>query len=630
VSPDRTGQPDPREPDLSERVVEASQRLGATVLADAGVYFHVWAPRAELVELELCREGETAYHRLTAQGDGFHGGLVAEARAGDRYRYRLDGEGTFPDPASRSQPDGPHGRSEIVDPAAHRWDDANWPGLDRRGLVIYELHVGTFSPAGSFDGVIGELAYLRALGVTALQLMPVAEFPGRWNWGYDGVDLYAPASAYGGPAGLKRLVDAAHAAGLGVLLDVVYNHFGPDGNYLRAFSADYFTSDYRTPWGEALNYDGSRSRAVRQFIRENVRYWLDEYHLDGLRLDATHAIFDSSPRHILAELAAVAHERPRPALIFAEDHRNLVQLIDPPERGGFGLDGVWADDFHHALRTYLTGEREGYFADYRGRLEDLATTIEQGFLFQGQTTGRGRPRGTKVTDEPAAAFLFCLENHDQVGNRAAGERLSHLIDRQRYLLATAALLLAPETPLLFQGQEFAASAPFLYFTDHHPELGRLVSAGRREEFKQFAAFADPARRAAISDPQDPLTFERSRLDLSDRQRNAAVLETYQALLRLRRDDPVLSAAERTTIGAAVADDHLLAVHFWRDQAHRLLLLNFGDVEALLPLEALPSAPPPSSSWRLLFTIDDQSSRAPTDLATGWRVPARRGYLLASG
>jgi maltooligosyltrehalose trehalohydrolase len=454
--------------------------------------------------------------------------------------------------------------------------------------------------------------------------MPIAEFPGRWNWGYDGVDLYAPSSVYGGPAGLKRLVDAAHRVGLGVLLDVVYNHFGPDGNYLRAYSDDYFTDRYQTPWGEAVNYDGPNSRWVRHFVVENARYWLDEYHLDGLRLDATHAIFDATPRHVLAEIAEVAHSRTRPAIVFAEDHRNEVRLFNPPDRGGFGLDGVWADDFHHALRTYLVLEREGYFRSFSGRLEDLARTVARGFLFQGQPQpSNGKPRGTKVTDEPARAFVYCTENHDQVGNRARGERLSHLIDRPRYLLASAALLLSPETALIFQGQEFASSSPFLYFTDHNPELGKLVTEGRRNEFKGFSAFADPARREEIPDPQAESTYQRSRLDLSERQQHAEVYDAYRALLRLRRTDPVLRSASRQTTRAVTVGQDLLAIHRWSDGEHRLALLNFGDADVQLDPADLTAVP--QTYWQPLWSTEEKAERR----EDSWRVPARSAVLLGA-
>jgi len=604
--------------------------LGANVVED-GVRFRVWAPNARRVEVEIERPSGPGRHALTAEADGYHAGTIRGARAGDRYRYALDGGQGFPDPASRSQPGGPHGASEVVDPRHFQWSDHAWRGLGPDGLAIYELHVGTFTPEGTFDAAIERLPDLKELGITAIELMPVAEFPGRRNWGYDGVDLYAPSSAYGGPEGLRRLVDAAHAIGLGVLLDVVYNHFGPDGNYLRVYATDYFTGRHTTPWGDAINYDAPQSEHVRHFVLENVRYWLEEYHLDGFRLDATHAIVDTSPRHLLAEIAHVVHGLDgRRAMVIAEDHRNLVQQIRPPEQGGLGLDGVWADDFHHALRTYLTGEREAYYANYTGRLEDVATTIEGGFLFQGQTRpATGELRGTKVTDEPARAFVYCSENHDQVGNRALGERLAHLIDRERYLVASAVLLFVPETVLLFQGQEFAASSPFQFFTDHNPELGRLVTEGRRKEFAGFAAFADPARRERIPDPQAETTFQRSILKWEERETNAEVYDLYRTLLRLRREDPVLRNQDRRAARARALTDDLLAIRRWHDGAERLLLANFGDTPVTLDSSSLAQlCINGTTNWHPVYATPNAAS---TDLAggvDGTALPPRSALLLA--
>ncbi|MDQ3809585.1 MAG: alpha-amylase family glycosyl hydrolase, partial [Chloroflexota bacterium] len=343
--------------------------------------FRVWAPNARRVEVDLGSE----MIALVRSEAGVWDGLAAGARAGTRYRYRLDGQEGFPDPYSRSQPEGPHGPSEVVDPSNFDWRDQAWPGISIRGQAIYQLHIGAFTSAGTFDAVIPQLPRLKRLGVTAIEPLPVAEFPGRRNWGYDGVDLFAPSHIYGGPTGLKRLVDAAHLHGLGVILDVVYNHLGPDGNYLRVYSPDYFTSRYETPWGEAINYDGPHSHWVRKFVLDNARYWLAEYHVDGLRLDATHAIHDSSERHILAELSeTVAGE----AVLIAETHENDVRYLRPVAEGGFGIDAVWADDFHHALRRYLVGDREGYYADFEGTLEEVARTVRQGWLYQGQRSPR--------------------------------------------------------------------------------------------------------------------------------------------------------------------------------------------------------------------------------------------------
>jgi len=550
--------------------------LGATVLPE-GVRFAVWAPRATRVDVVVDGAGASAGHPLAADADGVWSGTMPNLQAGARYRYRLDGDAAFPDPYSRFQPEGVHGASEVIDPARFRWTDGGWPGLLAEGLVIYELHVGTMTPEGTFDALIRQLPALKRLGVTAIELMPVAECPGRWNWGYDGVDLFAPSHNYGRPDDLKRLANAAHRAGLGVLLDVVYNHLGPDGNYLRMFSDDYFTDRHTTLWGDALNYDGPNNRFVRDYVIDNACYWLAEYHIDGLRLDATDAIIDESPTHLLAELGDRARAAAgRPVVLFAEEARNDVRTIRRRDQDGYGITGVWADDFHHAMRVFLTGEREGYYTSYQGTLPEIATALEQGFIFQGQPSeGDGTPRGTEVTDEPATAFVFCIQNHDQIGNRAYGERLHHDIDVERYHAASALLLLAPETPLLFMGQEFRASASFMFFTDHQPELGRLVTAGRREEFKGFRAFADQHLRAAIPDPQAEETFIRSKLDLGERRVNAATLRLYRDLLALRHADPVLKVQDRTCTQAVDAGAEILALHRWHGVDHRLVVANFG-------------------------------------------------------
>lgn len=504
--------------------------------AGGATRFRVWAPTAARVEVVL--EGG-ASHALAPSDGGHHEGVVHGAGPGTRYRLRVDGRGPYPDPASRAQPDGVHGPSMVVDPGPFPWSDAAWPGLALRDLVLYELHVGTFSPEGTFAGAAARLPALAELGVTAVELMPVADFPGRWSWGYDGVSLYAPAHRYGPPDDLRRLVDVAHALGLGVLLDVVYNHLGPDGNYLGAVCPGYFTHRHRTPWGDAVDFDGPLSAGVRAFAVENALHWIREYHVDGLRLDATHAIVDDSPCHVLAELAArVRAEAGRPALLFAEDERNLAALVRPASEGGMGLDGVWSDDFHHQVRVRLAGDRDGWFADFTGAVGPLAETLRRGWLFTGQrSVVHGAPRGTDPAGIPLERFVFCVQNHDQVGNRALGDRLHHRIDPAAWRAAVALLLLAPETPLLFQGQEWAATSPFLYFTDHEPELGRKVTEGRRREFARFAAFADPVAREEIPDPQAEATFTASRLRWEERARepHASSLRLHRALLALRRE-----------------------------------------------------------------------------------------------
>jgi maltooligosyltrehalose trehalohydrolase len=553
--------------------------LGATVMVGGGVRFRVWAPAAERVDVELYTPAGTVHHPLEqVEEDGEFAGTVAEAGAGARYRFRLNGGAAYPDPCSRYQPEGPHGPSEVVDPAGFTWTDGAWPGLTMDGLVIYECHTGAMTPEGTFDALIERLPDLRALGVTAIELMPVAEFPGVRGWGYDGVNLFAPHHAYGGPKGLRRLVDSAHTVGIGVILDVVYNHLGPDGNYLRPFSADYFTDEFHTPWGEALNYGGRNSQRVREWVITNAWRWVREFHIDGLRLDAVHAIHDRSDWHILADIAARtrAAAHPRSVVVIAEDERNDVRLIRHPGDDGYGLDAVWADDFHHAVHVQVTGEREGYYEDFEGTAQEIALAVQDGFVYQGQHSGRrGRPRGTRVTDEPASAFVFCIQNHDQVGNRAFGGRLNTLVDPAAFRAASSLLLLVPETPLLFMGQEFSASSPFLFFTDHNPELGRLVTEGRRNEFAGFTAFSEPALREQIPDPQAESTFLRSKLDWSERERNAGTLRLYTDLLALRQGDPVLSIGDRARLHTAAPTPSVVALHRWSDAGHRLVLVNFG-------------------------------------------------------
>jgi maltooligosyltrehalose trehalohydrolase len=503
---------------------------------------------------------------MAREPEGYFAVDCAEARPGALYRYLVDGRGPFPDPASRFQPEGVHGPSQVIDPFAFRWTDEPWRGVPLRDVVFYELHVGTFTSEGTFLAARARLPELRELGVTAIELMPVADFPGSRNWGYDGVAPFAPARCYGSPDDLRALVDEAHRLGLAVYLDVVYNHFGPDGAYQGSFSRHYFSAVHTSPWGAALNFDGPESGPVRAYVIDNALRWIHEYHLDGLRLDATHAIVDASPCPILAELAEAVRRSPaaaaRPVLIVAEDARNLDSLVRPRAAGGYGLDGVWSDDFHHEVRVALTGERDGYFRDFSGSAADIARTVRQGWYYRGQYADHfGGPRGTEPRGIPCSRFVAFLQNHDQVGNRAFGDRLHHTIDPATYRAASALLLLLPETPLLFMGQEWAASAPFRYFTDHGEELGRAVTQGRREEFRGFAIFADPARRAAIPDPQDPDTFRASTLAWEERERepHASVLRLYRRLLALRRQQPALRSEERSGDPevAAWSDDVLL-------------------------------------------------------------------------
>ncbi len=564
----------------------------------------MWAPAAANVAVEIVDSGQRTPMRRG--GDGVWSALVPDARPGTRYRFVI-GDQSLPDPYSRSQPEGVHGPSEVVDPNAFVWHDAGWRGLAIEGLVIYQLHVGTATPEGTFDSLIDQLPRLSALGVNAVEPLPIAEFPGLRNWGYDGVDLFAVSRAYGGPEALKRFVDAAHDHGLGVLLDVVYNHCGPDGNFLRAYSPDYFTGRYDTPWGEAINFDGPGSDRVRQFVLDNARAWLDEYHVDGFRFDATHAIFDRSARHILGELSETLRSAtPKNIVLIAETHENDVRYLEPVERGGLGLDAVWADEFHHVLRRYLAGDHEGYYGRFEGTLEELARCIERGWL-----------HGTATSGYPAWQFVYVIQNHDQVGNRAFGDRLHHQIDLDRYCAASALLLFLPQTPLLFMGQEFAAPSPFQYFTDHNPELGRLVTEGRRREFKAFSAFADAATRERIPDPQAPATFDRSKLPLAELERAPGkdVAGLYRALLALRRTDPVMAWQDRASMAARAVSDTVLTVRRWRGHDERLLVVNFGEVDVDLSAAGL------GTGWRAILA---------TAADAGTRVAARSATIFARG
>jgi len=473
-------------------------------------------------------------------------------RAGARYAYRIDGRGPLPDPASRYQPDGVHGLSEVVDPRRFDWTDRMWSRVAARQPVIYELHVGVFSPEGTFSGVEARLPELEALGVTTLELMPVAEFPGRRNWGYDGVDLFAPSHHYGTPDDFRRLVNGAHARGLAVILDVVYNHLGPDGAYIWTFSPEFFSSRHQTPWGRAVNLDGPGSTQVRAFLIENALHWIHEYHIDGLRIDATHTLVDDSRGHFLTQFVRDVRARAgRRVFLTAEDERNDVRLIaDPPT--GYGFDAVWADDFHHQVHRALTGEFESYYGDFTGDAGDLVETLTEGWFYRGQISRRlGRPRGTLTDGMQLSRFISCLQNHDQVGNRALGERLHHLIEPAAYRAASVLLLCAAHTPLLFMGQEWSASTPFCYFTDHEPELGGKVTEGRRLEFAAFEAFTSAGGRDRIPDPQAASTFEASRLrwDERARPRPAATLRLYEALLHLRAHERALQDADPASLRA---------------------------------------------------------------------------------
>jgi maltooligosyltrehalose trehalohydrolase len=551
-------------------------RIGASY--DAGITtFAVWAPGHQQVELVVGAEPHAAERRALVRDErDYWSAEFDDLGPGTLYRFRLNGsdDQVFPDPASRFQPHGVHGPSQVVDPSTFEWTDHDWCVPTLEDLIIYELHVGTFTPDGTFDGVADRLDYLADLGVTAIELMPVGDFPGGHNWGYDGVALFAPARCYGTPDSLRALVDAAHRRGLAVILDVVYNHFGPDGAYASAFTSQYFSDRHTSPWGRGINFDGTHSAEVRRFFIENALQWVLDFHLDGLRLDATHAIQDDSTPHFLAELtSSVRTETGRNVLFIAEDHRNLVHMMHPVESAGFGLDAVWADDFHHQSRVHVAHDRDGYYAPFSGSTADLAITLHQGWYYSGQiASDTGDARGTDPSSLEPPRFVICIQNHDQVGNRVDGARLHHQIDPASYRALSALLLLAPHTPLLFMGQEWATSAPFQFFTDHHEELGRKVTEGRRAEFARFEAFS--ARN--VPDPQRLETFERSRLPWFEvgADGHAAVLRLYRRLLELRRTHPALSPRGRSDFDVQALDEHTIALgRMSADRSQTLLLVT---------------------------------------------------------
>lgn len=534
--------------------------------------FRVWAPKADAVELDLSGRRVP----MAATAGGWHEADVDDAGPGADYGFSLDGGPVLPDPRSSWQPAGVDGPSRAVDHAAFAWTDAAWRGVHLPSAVLYELHVGTFTPEGTFDTAIARLDHLVDLGVDAVELLPVAQFPGARGWGYDGVDLFAPHASYGGPDGLKRLVDACHARGLGVVMDVVYNHLGPAGNYLGSYGP-YFTDRYATPWGQAVNLDGAGSDEVRAFFVDNALMWLRDYHCDGLRLDAVHAILDTSATHLLEEIAtrieALSAALGRPLFAVAESDLNDPRVVRRREVGGYGMDAQWSDDFHHAVHAALTGERDGYYADF-GSLADVATALRRAFVYGGDFSAfRGRRHGRIDPALSGSRFLAYAQNHDQVGNRARGERSAALMSPGRLRLAAALVLTSPFVPMLFQGEEWGAGTPFQYFTDHaDPALGRAVSDGRRCEFVAFGW--EPAD---VPDPQDPATFQRSKLDWSElgEKEHAAVLDWHRRLIALRRSVP------------ALADGRLDAVECRFDDEGGSLVVRRGPVTVAGNIGAFP-------------------------------------------
>ena len=586
--------------------------IGAEVSPHGGTHFRVWASRCQQVEVVIEQARSKANVRagaLIPEGNGYFSGMLPCIGDGALYRYRLDhDEKLYPDPASRFQPNGPHGSSQVIDPNRFRWSDDGWAGVQLHGQVIYEMHLGTFTLKGTWEAASQELPELAETGITLIEIMPIADFVGGFGWGYDGVNLFAPSHLYGTPDDCRHFIDRAHALGLGVILDVVYNHMGPDGNYLEDFSPEYFTDRYATEWGKAINFDGKFSASVREFYLANAQYWIEEFHFDGLRLDATQTIYDESPDHILAAITRRVRKaaRGRSTLIIAENEPQLTKLVRPPEQGGYGLDALWNDDFHHSARVALSARNEAYYSDYGGTPQEFISALKWGYLYQGQSSQwQQKHRGTPTFGLPPATFVTFLQNHDQVANSASGARCHLLTSPGRYRALTALMLLGPGTPMLFQGQEFAASSPFYYFADHNEELSSLVRRGRAKFLSQFPSLASAEVQSLLPDPADPQTFERSKLDFSERRRHATIYALHRDLITLRQQDPVLQSQRLGGIDGAVLGTHAFVLRFFAQNGQdRLLLINLGhDLHLTTAPEPL-LAPPEQMRWQLLWSSED--------------------------
>lgn len=608
-----------------------SMPVGAEILSGGGVHLRVWAPKARQVFLQI----QSSQVKLEQESDGYFSVFAGDFAVGARYGLVLDGKGViYADPASRSQPDGPHGLSAIVDPAKFAWTDQGWKGVRLPGQIIYELHVGTFTKEGTWRAAIDKLPLLADVGISLIEMMPVAAFAGRFGWGYDGVCWFAPTSLYGSPDDLRAFIDRAHALGLGVILDVVYNHFGPEGNYLPCFSDTYSTEKYPNEWGQALNFDGAHAGPVREYVKENAAYWIREFHFDGLRLDATQQIFDDSREHIVAELTRYARAAAgrREIVIIAENETQDSQLIRPATKGGFGLNGIWNDDFHHSSHVTLTGHNEAYYSDYTGSSRELAAAVKYGFLYQGQrSTWQSKCRGKPSLDIPAHQRINFLENHDQIANSGAGRRLVQLTDVSRLRAATALLLLAPGTPMLFQGQEWCSTRSFLFFADLNDDLKGPVAKGRREFLSQFPSLESV--ELALPHQQD--TFAGSKLDWEERDHNVQWLRLHRDLIALKKNDLVISKEGADGLNTATLSEEAFLIRYRSPRGDdRLLVVNFGrDFSPRIFPEPL-LAPPDRKSWRQIWSSEDPlygggGIRKLEDADGVWHLPGHAAALLSA-
>jgi maltooligosyltrehalose trehalohydrolase len=614
------------------------QPIGAEVIGKDETHFRVWAPKSREIDvvLEDGTSSEPIFHPLTPEAGGYFSGAL-NVGAGSRYRVRVNrGENFYPDPASRFQPQGPHGPSCIVDPRQFRWADTNWPGVTLKGQVIYEMHIGTFTTEGTWRAAAEQLPELARIGITVVEMMPVADFPGTFGWGYDGVNLFAPSHLYGTPDDLRAFIDRAHSLGVAVILDVVYNHFGPDGNYLGIFSDDYLIREKENEWGNAINFDGPNSGPVREFFITNGRYWVEEFHLDGFRFDATHAIRDRSTEYIIGAVGRAAREAAgaRSIILVAENDLQEAKMARSSREGGDDLDGMWNDDFHHSAVVALTGRNEAYFADYRGTPQEFISAVKYGFLYQGQARSwRKALRGTPTFGISPEVFVCFLENHDQIANTGPGQRLRFQTSPGRYRAMTALLLLGPWTPLLFQGQEFGASSPFLFFADIGDASVRdAIRKGRAEWLAPFLSLTDDQAWRTLPAPDDPEVFASCKLNFSERKNNRELYDLHIDLLKLRREDSRLRQQSSGGIdGAVLGPASFVLRYFSANNDDRLLLVNFGESHVLHPASEPLLAPPSGCSWETLWTSDSPRYGGAGAIATAtpeqWILPSESAVAL---
>jgi len=625
-------------PSLSEQTDESAEiqrrlPVGAELIPGCGTSFRVWAPVTQSITV-VFEDGRKPF-ALSGDGAGYFEGAAPNVLAGTRYKYQIDGGEPFPDPASRYQPDGPHGYSQVVDPLAFKWTDDRWPGIDLHGQVIYEMHIGTFTQEGTWRAAASKLDYLKDTGVTVLEMMPVAEFPGKFGWGYDGVALYAPVSIYGSPDDMRAFVDKAHSVELAVILDVVYNHLGPDGNYLTKFSPFYLSDKHCTDWGIGINFDGNQSAGVREFFRANAAYWIRDFHLDGLRLDATQDIHDESKPNIIAEIVESARSAAgkRHIILVGENEPQNNLLLKSGAEGGSGLDALWNDDYHHTAMVAMTGKADAYYTDYKGTPQEFVSAAKYGFLFQGQWyRWQKQPRGTSTLGLNREAMINFIQNHDQVANSARGQRVHELSSPGVDRAITALTLLMPGTPMLFQGQEFASSSPFLFFADHKPELAVQVKQGRAEFLSQWRSLLSEEAKRCFDDPAARATFERSRLDHSEVKKHSEAYALHRDLLRLRKQDPVFS--RQGDLDGAVLSPHCFVLRFFSPdyQEDRLLLINLGADLHLDPSPEPLLGPPAGNQWEKVWSSDDAAyggcGVASFDPDENWIAPGQAAVVLA--